>query len=95
MATNSVQGPSKADGSTINHWTRVFVQSTMTVPSCDHDKISDSDNMTFNIGSLILNQLNTATKLKPSKFKFLNGLVNGNITKNIKTSSTTVMDDTL
>ena len=87
MATNGVQVPTEADGSTINYWTRVFVPSMMTEPSCDHDKVSDSDNMTFNIGSFMPNQLNTATKPKPSKFKFLNGVINGNIPININTSS--------
>ena len=95
MATNSVQVSIEADGSTINHWMRVFVPSTMTEPSCDHDKVSDSDNMTFNSGSLMLNQLNTANKLKPIKFKFLIRVINGNITININISSITAMDDTL
>ena len=67
----------------------------MTEPSCDHDKVSDSDNMTFNIGNYLPNQLNTVTKLKPSKFKILNGVINGNIPINVNTWSTTVMNDTL
>ena len=79
----------------MNHWTRVFVPSTMTEPSCDHDKVSDSDNMTFKIGNYLPNQLNTVTKLKPSKFKILNGVINGNIPINVNTWSTTVMNDTL
>ena len=61
MVTNIVQVLIESDGSTINHWTRVFVPSTMTIPSCDYDKVSDLDNMTFNISSFMPNQLNTTT----------------------------------
>ena len=53
----------------------------MTESSCDHDKVPDLDDTTFKIGNVMPNQLNTATKPKSSKFKFLNGVINGNIKK--------------
>ena len=61
MATNNLQVLIETDGSTINHWTIVFASSTMTEPSYDHNKVSDSDNMTLNTSSFMPNQLNSAT----------------------------------
>ena len=78
----------------LSNWLRTNKRISRNEPSCGHDKVSESYNTTFGIGSFMPNQLNrpTTTKPKQSKFKFLNRVINDNITIKMNTSSTTVMD---